>query len=153
MSVESFTSALQHYKSKEDYREKRTDIYREVKSKLQKRMETEEKCVLSEEQKQMKRMIAYRYVEDVPSRIGRLSPREITKMVDRKYARMRSGSSKSGQKTNYLPQLNIIEPAKKLKANERSYSPLLKKHQEHERRATEGDYITPAKKISSTAPH
>lgn len=116
-------------------------------------METEEKCVLSEEQKQMKRMIAYRYIEDVPSMIGRLSPREITKMVDRKYARMKSEPSKS-RKTNYLPQLNIIEPTKMLKANERSYSPLLKKYQEqHERRATEGDYTTPAKKISSTAPH
>lgn len=129
MSPESFTSALQHYRSKEDYRDKRTDIYREVKSRLQKRMETEEKCVLSEGHKQMKRMIANRYIEEVPSAIGRLSPREITKMVDRKYARLKSEPSKSRQRTNYLPQLNIIEPAKRLKADERSYSPLLKKHQ------------------------
>jgi CRP-like cAMP-binding protein len=75
MTPDLFACAASHYQRKLKYREDKPQAYQKAKSQLQRRLEREQPSKLSPQQQQIKRIIASRYVEPVPSIFGRLSPR------------------------------------------------------------------------------
>lgn len=46
-------------------------------------------CILDKNQIRKKRMISNRYVEKTPSLIGMMSPRDIGRIVDKKYSKLK----------------------------------------------------------------
>jgi hypothetical protein len=83
--------------------------------------------ILSEKQKELKKMIINRYMEETPSMIGRMSPRDINKSIEVKYLRLKT-EPRNKVTLSQVPSLSILPPVKTLKADKRAYSPLLKEH-------------------------
>ena len=71
-----------------------------------------------------------RYVEQTPSVIGRMSPRDINKSIDVKYLRLKT-QPRNKIALSQIPSLSVLPPVKVLKADKRAYSPLLKEHLKH----------------------
>lgn len=72
-------------------------------------------------------MIMNRYVEESPSMIGRMSPRDINKSIDVKYLRLKT-EPRNKIAMSQIPSLSVLPPVKVLKADKRAYSPLLNEH-------------------------
>ena len=91
--------------------------------------------ILSEKQKELKKIIINRYVEETPSIIGRMSPRDINKSIDVKYLRLKT-EPRNKIASSQIPTLSVLPPVKVLKADKRAYSPLLKEHLKHQDKAS-----------------
>lgn len=109
-----------HYLRKEEHRECQLRCYTEAKSQVKREVDSLSAVVLTHSQKKIKRLILNRYVEQKPTLVGKLSPQEISKSIQRKYARI---SNLTPLEQPRLPFLN----RRPLVKNERALSPILKK--------------------------
>ena len=100
----------------------------------------------------IKRMISNRYVEKRPSLIDQMSPREIGKLVERKYEKVKQTIHTDESEVTYFPSIKSKYPFERLKADQKTYSPLLKRAQIRQvRKYSQASSPSPVIKSSNTS--